>query len=145
VGDYQKLIVWQRARAFEARARQLVQTLPQEERRRIGDQLLRAVESVRLNIAEGAGLNTDRQFARHLLLALGSANEVQETLAVIQDAGHLPAAFRDLVDEATEIRAMLAGLHRRVRPQRRRIVSNGTDVPIPQIHQSDTTAAPDSD
>jgi four helix bundle protein len=118
MGDYRKLLVWQRARALEARVRSLVGLLPPAERIRLGDQIIRAALSVRLNIAEGAGLNTDRQFARHLLLALGSANEVQDALDAIDDLGHLPSTDLDLVDETSQLRAMLASLHKRVKGTR---------------------------
>ncbi|MEO7083992.1 MAG: four helix bundle protein [Gemmatimonadaceae bacterium] len=118
MGDYRKLLVWQKARVIERQVRALVEMLPPVERRRLGDQIIRAAVSIRLNIAEGAGLNTDPQFARHLLLSLGSANEVQDALDAIDDAGYLPPSERGLIDETSQIRAMLAGLHKRVNAAR---------------------------
>ncbi len=114
MGDYRKLLVWQKARVLEARVRRLVEALRPADRLRIGDQAIRAAMSIRLNIAEGAGLNTDPQFARHLLLALGSANELQDALDSIDDTGQLETHDRELIDETTQLRAMLAGLHKRV-------------------------------
>lgn len=118
VGDYRKLAVWQRARAFSVRVREMVNALPPAERNRLGDQLIRAADSIRLNIAEGAGLNSDPQFARHLLIALGSANEAQDALDSLSDNSVLPARYDDLPREATEIRSMIVGLHKKVSPKK---------------------------
>src|SRR5437868_1795157 len=106
VGDYRKLLVWQRARAFSGRIREMVKTLARDERNRLGDQLIRAAESIRFNIVESAGLNSDRQFARHLLIALGSANEVQDELDALSESRNLPEQFGDLPGETAEIRSM---------------------------------------
>ncbi len=114
VGDYRKLLVWQRATGLARRVRALVDALPPRERRNIGDQLLRASGSIRFNIAEGAGLNSDAGFARHLRIAPGSANEVQDQLADLEAVGLLAESDRELPKEVAEIRAMLAVLHRRV-------------------------------
>ena len=52
-------------------------------------QLLAAVDAIPANIAEGAGLGTDQQFARGITIALGSANEVGAHLRVARTAGAL--------------------------------------------------------
>ena len=46
------------------------------------DQALRAASSVVLNIAEGAGLPSNRQKLRHYGIALGSLREVQAALDI---------------------------------------------------------------
>ncbi len=53
------------------------------------DQILRAVQSVPANIAEGARRGTRRQFAHQLRVALGSAEEVGVCLRVARAAGAL--------------------------------------------------------
>lgn len=97
----------------------LVAALPAADRSRIGDQLLRSVESIRFNIAEGCGLNSDAQLARHILIALGSANEAQDQLDALNDLGLVSGDDRALSDEARQLRAMLASLHRRLSPRKR--------------------------
>jgi four helix bundle protein len=64
LGDYRKVRVWQHAAELCRRVNPLV----------------RAATSIRLNIAEGAGLYTDPMFARHIRIALGSANACQDAL-----------------------------------------------------------------
>jgi four helix bundle protein len=124
MGDYRKLKVWQRARAFSLRMRELVNALPARERLTIGEQLVRAADSVRFTIVEGAGFNNDRQLARYLSMALASANEVQDELDTLVETGLLPSEFADMPPELVEIRAMLAVFLRQVagqtRPKRRK-------------------------
>jgi len=51
----------------------------------LGDQLKRASLSVILNIAEGSGKESDRDFRRYIQIALGSINEVAACLEVAFD------------------------------------------------------------
>lgn len=46
------------------------------------DQALRAASSVVLNVAEGAGLPSKKQKARHYNIAMGSLREVQAALEI---------------------------------------------------------------
>ncbi|MGH7617237.1 MAG: four helix bundle protein [Gemmatimonadaceae bacterium] len=119
MGDYRKMQVWQRSRVVHRRVKALVRTLPRNVQLGIGDQLERAAESIRLALVEGAGLNSDPQLAKYLSTALGSANEVQEALDMLDEDGQLPEGDRDLIPEMTEIRAMLASFHRRVSKRKR--------------------------
>ncbi|HEV8217181.1 MAG TPA: four helix bundle protein, partial [Gemmatimonadaceae bacterium] len=66
MGDYRKLEVWRRARIFSREIVKLVDRLPLRDRIRIGSQLSRAAESIRFNIVEGCGLNTDPLLANHV-------------------------------------------------------------------------------
>lgn len=114
VGDYRKLEVWQRASVLADRVRDLVERLPRDERRRSADQLVRAADSIANNLAEGCGLNSDRQLARHTGLALGSANEVQTILDGFQRRKQLGERDADLPEEIRILRAQLANLQRAV-------------------------------
>lgn len=50
------------------------------------DQALRAASSIVLNIAEGAGLPSKKQKARHYNIAMGSLREVQAALEINRHA-----------------------------------------------------------
>src|SRR5436189_6468290 len=110
MGDYRKLVVWQRLRVLAVRVHRLVAALPPSERFELGNQLKTAANSIRNNIAEGAGLNTPRFFAFHLRRALGSANEVQDQLQHLEDVNLLRPEDADLPVEVSDIRAMVVGL-----------------------------------
>ena len=59
------------------------------------------------NIAEGAGRDSDREFARFLRIALGSAAEVETLLIVALDLGLLDShTFQSLNGELDDIRKM---------------------------------------
>ena len=114
VSDYRKLFIWQRARVVATRVNGVVQRLPGVERRRRGDQIVRAAISIRLNIAEGSGRGTAAQFAHHLRIALSSANELEDALQELDDVGLLPSGERELVDESRQLAAMISAFRNRV-------------------------------
>ena len=53
----------------------------------LADQMRRAVISISSNIAEGAALGSDKQFARFLRIARGSADELRVQLEIAGDLG----------------------------------------------------------
>ena len=114
MGDYRKLHVWRRARVFSYEIVKLVDRLSLRDRIRVGSQLSRAAESIRFNIVEGCGLNTDPLMAVHVRRALGSANEVDDQLESLRELGSLRSTDLLLIDEVREIRSMLASLLRRL-------------------------------
>ena len=114
MGDYRKLHVWRRARVFSYEIVKLVDRLSLRDRIRVGWQLSRAAESIRFNIVEGCGLNTDPLMAVHVRRALGSANEVDDQLESLRELGSLRSTDLWLIDEVREIRSMLASLLRRL-------------------------------
>lgn len=114
LGDYRKLEVWRRARVFSDDVVTLVDHLPLRDKIRVGDQLSRAAESIRFNLSEGCGLNTDPLLAVHVRRALGSANETEDQLESLRTRGCLTENDLRLLDEILEIRNMLAGLLRRL-------------------------------
>jgi four helix bundle protein len=114
MSDYRKLDIWKRARALSIRVHHLVGKLPGIEQMRLGDQLIRAANSVRNNIVEGSGLGSDAQFARHLTYSIASANEVQDEVQGLADLGLLPVEDRDLLSEPSEIAAMIVSFRKRL-------------------------------
>jgi four helix bundle protein len=114
VGDYRKLDVWKESCEFSDAVELFVDRLPSRIRARHGDQLCRASSSIHENIAEGCGLNSDRQLAKFLRQALGSANECEDELLALKRRGHLKEADFGLLLPIRRICAMLASLIKRV-------------------------------
>jgi four helix bundle protein len=114
VGDYRKLDVWKRAKTLATRVRSLEKGLPPDERADIGEQIRRSSQSIRFNIAEGCGFNSDPQLARCLLISLAEANELQDQLDALDERGLLPPEDQDLKTETAGVRAMIVGFHRTV-------------------------------
>jgi four helix bundle protein len=79
-------------------------------------QFLRAVDSIADNIAEGAGHQTQRQFARCLEIALASTQEVDGQLERARALKIFDAdEVRRLQEQLWEVKRMLIALHRAVK------------------------------
>ena len=103
-----------------ARAKALVLSLhlsPLRQRGRrapgLSAQLLRAAGSIQWNIVEGAALD-DPDFARHLEVAIASANEVEHQLQLAHALDLLGAEGDWHLQEIVEVRRMTIGLRKSV-------------------------------
>jgi len=76
--DYKKLEVWKKAHeTYMFIKREIVLKFPKEEKFELIAQLNRDALSIPLNIVEGAGRETDKDFAHFLDTELGSVNETE--------------------------------------------------------------------
>lgn len=109
--DYKKLDVWKRAHEMYMYVRtDIAARLPREERYEITSQLLRSALSVPLNIVEGCGRYTDKDFAHFLDNALGSLNEMDYCcFAAFELKYILNEQFEKINKYIVEVRAMLIG------------------------------------
>jgi four helix bundle protein len=115
--DYHHLDVWQRSMAYAVAIYGFVKELPESERYNLVSQLQRAVTSVALNIAEGAGSSTKAEFARFLGYAYRSLKEVITCLELCQRIHAAQPAVRraaDLIDEGEQIARMTRSLIQRL-------------------------------
>jgi four helix bundle protein len=88
---------------------------PRSEQFGLANQIRRASISIPLNIAEGAGAGSDKEFCRFLGYARRSTYEVMSALEIANRLGYcVNAKHESLQDEADEIAAMLVGLSRRL-------------------------------
>jgi four helix bundle protein len=82
---FEKLEVWQDARRVNVLVYNVSRQLPKEELYAMTSQLRRAATSVSSTIAEGAGRNSDKDFAHFLEQAYGSLMEVASLLYLAVD------------------------------------------------------------
>ena len=87
----------------------LIRILPQEEKFALGDQMRRASSSIRLNILEGSGKRTSKEFASYLDNAMGSLREVRGCISIGIDVGHFGEDAKKDVDEILRTERLLAG------------------------------------
>ncbi len=73
--DFRKLDVYKRSLLFTKKIRQATNRFPKEELFALTSQFRRAVDSIVLNIAEGAGSGSKREFARFLGYSIRSGYE----------------------------------------------------------------------
>ena len=84
------------------------QTFPAEEKYGLTSQLRRASSSIPINIAEGAGRNSNKEFANFLQISMGSASEVECELMFAKDLGYLNLdVYYVLAKELKQIRKMI--------------------------------------
>jgi four helix bundle protein len=87
--DYKKYTIWQEGHQLTLSTYKLTHKFPKEELYGITSQIRRAVSSIPTNIAEGCGRETDLDFRRFLIIALGSATEVEYLLLLCFDLSYI--------------------------------------------------------
>jgi four helix bundle protein len=108
---YRDLKVWQRAMAFTITIYHESRAWPDSEKFGLISQIRRAATSIPLNIAEGSGSSSNKDFCRFLEIGLRSTYEVMTAIDIARGLGYLPGERADtLLAEADEIAAMIVGL-----------------------------------
>ena len=106
--DFKQLKVWEKAHILTVQVYKITKSFPSDERFGLTGQLRRAATSVPTNIAEGCGRDTERDFARFLSIAAGSASEVEYQLLLACDLGYIESeSFKDLTQQVNEVKMML--------------------------------------
>ena len=88
--DYKKLDVWKKSHELYMYVKKNIAVkFPKEERYEMTSQLVRAALSIPLNIVEGCGRYTDKDFAHFLDNALGSTNETDYCCFAATELGYI--------------------------------------------------------
>ena len=82
---FKALEIWKRSRAFCSEIYTLTSKFPDSEKFGLTNQLRRASVSIPSNIAEGSSRQSNKDFARFLQIALGSAYEIETQLLIASD------------------------------------------------------------
>jgi len=111
IEKFEDLICWQRAR-FVVKEIYLITSEGLFNRDfPLRDQTRRAAISIMLNIAEGFGRRTHKEFRQFLFFAHGSVAEVQSALYIAFDANYIAEeTFKELYDKCTETSKIISGL-----------------------------------
>ena len=89
--------------------------LPSDEKFGLTSQIKRSCVSIEANIAEGCGRGGDQELRRFLLIAMGSATELDCHLLLTRDLGLLiPEKYQKLFEQLHEVKAMLSTLIRKI-------------------------------
>lgn len=112
---FRELNVYQRSLQFTKTIRQIVKKFPKNEQYVLSSQLMRAGDSIVLNIAEGAGNLTPKEFARFLTYSIRSGYECIGCIDIAMINDYLDKQKHSELDkEMHEIIAMLVGLQQSV-------------------------------
>ena len=106
---YRKLQIYERSYKAARAIYEMSKTFPKEEMYGITNQIRRASLSIPLNIAEGyVKRESQQEFKRFLMMAIGSSNEVSVLLDFVKDLGFIPQAqYEKASREYEELSKML--------------------------------------
>lgn len=111
VERFEDLICWQRSRELTNEIYSLTLSDNFKSDKILTIQIRKAAISVMLNIAEGFGRRTHKEFTHYLFIGHGSVAEVQSALYVCLDANYISNdKFDYLYDKCTEISKIISGL-----------------------------------
>ena len=115
VSRVEELAVFQRAYALSLEVHRMSLDFPRIEQFALADQVRRASKSICANLAEGFGKQRQSrvEFSRFLMMAVGSADEMQVWSLYCRDLGYVGVDVAERWrGEYAEIARMLQGLHR---------------------------------
>ncbi|MBI3470015.1 MAG: four helix bundle protein [Candidatus Solibacter usitatus] len=113
--DFKNLKVWQKGHRLTLALYDATRSFPKEELFGLTSQIRRAAASIPANIAEGCGRGGKRELNRFLLVAMGSASELEYHLLLASDLRLLKAApYQSLAQDVIELKRMLTALIRTV-------------------------------
>ncbi len=108
MGSFKRLAVWKKAHELAVSTYRVTSNFTKAEQYGLASQMRRAAGSVSANIAEGCGRLGDREMARFLRIARGSATELESHILLAADVGLLGREDSErLVDEADQLQRML--------------------------------------
>jgi four helix bundle protein len=115
--DYKKYDVWQKAHEFALYVyKEIIPFFPKSEQYELASQLKRSAYSIPLNIAEGCGRNSDKDFVHFLDMALGSVHEAEYCSLLASDLGYiLKDKYDRLLLRINEVKAKLINLIKSIR------------------------------
>jgi four helix bundle protein len=110
--SYKELQVWQKSMVFADEVIDLIDEMETPRKHyRLFEQLESAVTSVPMNIAEGKGRNSKKEFVHFLYIARGSLYETITLLEIFKMRSWLDDnSFIELENKSNEIAKMLKGL-----------------------------------
>ena len=113
--NFKELKIWQKGRQFVKDIYILTRKFPNEELFVLTSQMRRAAISIPSNIAEGSGRGTDKDFARFLDIATGSAYELESQLYIACDLEYFPEAELDMyLEKIQELQKMIFNFKKRI-------------------------------
>lgn len=107
--DFQTLDIWQKSHSLTLSIYEITaKNFPNSELFALTSQLRRAASSIPMNIAEGCGRKSKKDFAHFIQIAIGSSSEVQYQLILAKDLKYINEnTWQELTSCIIEIRKMM--------------------------------------
>lgn len=114
--------VWEKSHNLALSVYRVTGSFPREEVYSLTSQIRRACSSVPANIAEGCVKGSDAEFARYVIIALGSASELEYQLLLAHDLRFLSTMeHEELSGNVIEVKQMLTALLKKLRAESRKL------------------------
>ena len=111
MSKFEDLIVWRKAHELTLDIYKVVNEFPKDEKYRLTNQLCRAVSSVPINICEGTGRKTKKDFIHFLYISRGSLQETKYQLLLAKDLSFInDEVYDSLTEKCFEIGKLLNSL-----------------------------------
>ena len=109
--DFRKYKVWEQSHKLTLEIYLVTKNFPSEEKFGLISQMRRASAWIPTNIAEGCGKSSEKDFARYLGIAFGSASELEYQILLSRDLNFLSLEKHDILyDEIVSIKKQLYSL-----------------------------------
>ncbi len=116
IKKFEEIEAWQKARLLVNNLYHITSKNPFSKDYALRDQLLRSSVSIMVNITEGFGRKSKKEFANYLNIAHASAAEVQSHLYIALDQNYIDKTlFNKLYQECGEISKMILGFQNYLR------------------------------
>ena len=113
---FESLDIWHRARAYAIKVYTVTARFPRHEDYGLRSQMNRAVNSISLNIAEGAARSTHKAFDYHLEISVGSTFEVVGASFLTLDRGYITEQEQQMLyDEGERLAKSINAFRRTLR------------------------------
>ncbi len=123
--DFRQLKVWRKAHELTLEVYRKSRRFPPEERFGLTAELRRSARSIGSNIAEGCAKDTDAEFRRFVVIAFGSASELEYQLLLAGDLEYLsPTDQAALNSSCTEVERMLNSLSQTLKTKGQLLTAN---------------------
>ena len=97
--DFRKLMIWQKGHEMALEIYTMTNSYPRTETYGLVSQMRRSAASIPTNIAEGCGRYGNKELARFVQIALGSASELEYQILLSRDLGYIVPNQHDVVME----------------------------------------------
>ncbi len=113
--DFKKYDIWIDAMIIVDKIYNAIDNFPKDERFSLSSQMARSAVSIPSNIAEGAGRNSEKDFARFLEFSLGSAYELETQLLISEKRKYIKQDdSRVIIDELISLQKRISGLRKSI-------------------------------
>lgn len=107
MAKYKDLIVWQKANELAIKIYKITEKFPKYESFGLTNQLRKAALSIPLNIVEGYGRKTKKDFSRFLDISRGSLAETEYLIQFSKEIGYIKDDISDIENLIGEVGKLL--------------------------------------